>query len=458
MLRLRPDRWIAVLVVVRSVVSAFLLVVTSARVTAQTLPGSKSDTACTTLSRSAFDDLPSSGTIGGLLETMIPEIVSDRIEGGGLSVGSASRLGARGSSWTQNGFQLGGLDFTDPGRFGGSLLFFDAAMLDGVEIGTAMMPVEQSAPGVSVRMIPRRPLDKWGGRAEFFSTLSHPPVPTDSVPPISTLHTWNRVTASASGPLFGNRAKAMFGVAATNATRFDRVDPTLLHSRDFSAVAHILFAPSTTDEVSVLAAAQSARVPFDGRLWLGQPDASQRASDLLMEEGRHRRARLFSLTAAGGFWDFAAKPEIVSSSLAYVDSTRDRPVMDAVSASQSHQRWSAIFRVAGMPEHENRWLRGGRAGLEIGHASAADGALLAPTVAESVEGFPARLWRFGGGTTGHGGTTFTAYAAEMVPLLSRLTMDAGLRTEVVTASAWRTSTSVPGLRPTTGGTSRGDGR
>ncbi len=424
------------LVVVRSVVTAVLLVATSVRVTAQSLPGSKSDTACTTLSRSAFDDLPSSGTIGGLLETMIIEIISDRIEGGGLSVGSASRLGARGSSWTQNGFQLGGLDFTDPGRFGGSLLFLDSAMLDGVEIGTAMMPVEQSAPGVSVRMIPRRPLDKWGGRAEFFSTLSHPAVPTDSVPPpISTLHTWNRVTASASGPLFGNRAKAMFGVAATNATRFDRVDPTLLHSRDFSGFAHILFAPSATDEVSVVAAAQSARVPFDGRLWLGQPEASQRGSDLLMEVGWHRRARLFSLTAAGGFWDFAAKPEIVSSSLAYVDSTRDRPIMDAVSASQSHQRWSGIFRVAGMPEHENRWLRGGRAGVEIGHASATDGALLSPTVAESVEGFPARLWRFSGGTTGHGGTTFTAYAAEMVPLLSRLTMDAGLRTEVMTASA-----------------------
>ena len=308
-------------------------------------------------------------------------------------------------------------------------------MLDGIEIGTAMMPVEQSAPGVSVRMIPRRPSDKWGGRAEFFSTLSHPAVPTDSVPPISTLHTWNRITASASGPLFGNRAKAMFGVAATNATRFDRVDPTLLHSRDFSAVAHVLFAPSTTDEVSIVAAAQSARVPFDGRLWLGQPDASQRGSDLPMKVGWHRRTRLFSLTAAGGFWDFAAKPEIVSSSLAYVDSIQDRPIMDAVSASQSHQQWSGIFRVAGMPEHENRWLRGGRAGVEIGHATAADGALLAPTVAESVEGFPARLWRFQGGTTGHGGTTFTVYAAEMVPLLSRLTMDAGVRTEVMTAGA-----------------------
>src|SRR5262245_60080161 len=167
--------------VLATIVPLVLLVSTSARVNAQTLPSSKSDTASTTLSRSAFDDLPSSGTVGGLLETLIPEIISDRIEGGGLSVGSSSRLGARGSSWTQNGFQLGGLDFTDPGRFGGSLLFLDPSMLEGVEIATAMMPVEQSAPGVSMRMIPRRPSDKWGGRAEFFSTLSHPAAPTDPV-------------------------------------------------------------------------------------------------------------------------------------------------------------------------------------------------------------------------------------------------------------------------------------
>jgi hypothetical protein len=427
--------WLLPVVGRRFLVPVTLLVATSVRLHAQAQTVSGSDTATTRLSRSAFDDLPSSGTIGGLLETTIPEIISDRIEGGGLSVGSSSRLGARGTSWTQNAFQLGGLDFTDPGRFGGSLLFLDPSMLDGVEISTAMMPVEQSAPGVSVRMIPSRPSDKWGGRAEFFSTLSHPPAPTEPVPPISTLHTWNRMTAAASGPLFGNRAKAMVGVAATNATRFDRADPTLLHSRDVSGVAHILFAPSTTDEVSVVGAAQSARVPLDGRLWLGQPDATQRVSDLLMEVGWRRRARLVSLTAAGGFWDFAAKPEMVSSSLAYIDSTRDRPIMDAVSASQSHQRWSASFRVAGMPEHENRWLRGGRAGVEIGHATAADGALLAPAVAESVEGFPARLWRFKGATTGHGGTTFTAYAAEMVPLGSRVTMDAGVRTEVMTASA-----------------------
>ena len=39
----------------------------------------------TTLTRAALDDLPSGGTAGGLLETTVPEIISDRIDGGGLS-------------------------------------------------------------------------------------------------------------------------------------------------------------------------------------------------------------------------------------------------------------------------------------------------------------------------------------------------------------------------------------
>ena len=64
----------------------------------------------TTLTRAALDDLPSGGTVGGLLETTVPEIISDRIDGGGLSVGGAARLGARGSPWSQTAFQLGELD------------------------------------------------------------------------------------------------------------------------------------------------------------------------------------------------------------------------------------------------------------------------------------------------------------------------------------------------------------
>src|SRR5262245_56863664 len=167
-------RWTSLLVAGRFVVPVVLVVGTSAPVSAQAMrasaksapasaqsaPGPASETTGMTLPHSALLDLPSSGTIGGLLETTVPEINSDRIEGGGLSVGSESRLGSRGSSWTQTAFQFGDVDFTDPG-FGGSLLFLDPSMLDAVETATALMPIEVSAPGAVVRLTPRRPSETW---------------------------------------------------------------------------------------------------------------------------------------------------------------------------------------------------------------------------------------------------------------------------------------------------------
>lgn len=430
------SRWTSPLVVGRFVVAAVLVISTSARVSAQTPPGSVGDTVATTLSRSALEDLPSSGTIGGLLETTIPEIISDRIEGGGLTAGSESHIGARGSSWTQTAFQFGDLDFTDPGILGASLLFLDPAMLDAVEITTAMMPIEQSAPGVIVRMTPKRPAPAWEGRAEFFSTLSVASAPMLAIPPISTLHTWNRLAASASGPLLHGRVNTMLGVAASNATRFDRTDPTLLHSRDVGGFVHVLFTPSASDEVSGVVTGRSARVPLDGRIWIDHPDARQRASDLLTESRWQHRTRLVSLTAAGGFWRVTSTPDTASSSLAYIDSIRDMPIMDAVAASQSRQRWSAVLRAAGTPDHPNRLLRRGRAGVEIEGATVADKALLAPAVAETVEGLPARIWRFASATTKHQATTASVYAAERIPLSSRITIDGGMRWEAVTEAAW----------------------
>lgn len=420
----------------RGLLSVALLVFTAARANAQTAHnGSGTQPTAITLPRSALDDLPSSGTIGGLLETAIPQITSDRIEGGGLSVGSESRLGAGGSSWAQTAFYLSDLDFTDPGLFGSSMLFLDPAMLESVETTTSLWSIERSAPGLSVRLTPRRPSAIWEGRAEVFSTFSATPAPSSTIPPLATLHTWNRFAASASGPLVRNRVNGRFGVAASNATRFERLDPTLLHSRDASGFANILYTPTSIDDVSVMAAGRSARIPFDGRLWIGQPAAQQRVSNLLFESRWLHRANRVSLSVAGGVWGFTATPDVGTPSLAYIDSIRDMPIIDAVSGSQSRHRWSAAVRATGTASNTNQWLRHGRAGIEFAGGTAIGGSLLAPTVAETVEGFPARLWRLASARTEHGATTVSLYAAESLPVSSRITVDGGVRWEGVSAAA-----------------------
>ena len=63
-----------------------------------------------TLTVNALADLPSSGgNLFTLLDTVIPEVISDRVDSG-LNVGGASRIGAHGSSWTQTLFRLDGVD------------------------------------------------------------------------------------------------------------------------------------------------------------------------------------------------------------------------------------------------------------------------------------------------------------------------------------------------------------
>ena len=237
--------------------------VTSAPLYAQLTPGARSGEAATTLPRLALEDLPSSGTLGGLLETTIPELISDRIEGGGLSVGSGSRLGARGGSWTQTAFQFDDIDLTDAGAFGASLLYLDPGMLETVETTTAMMPIERSAPGFSVHLIPGRPPDTWRGRGEFLSTLSPATPAAGPIPSMATLRTWYRIAASASGPLRRDRLSTMLGIAVNDATRFERADPTMLHSRETGGFGQILFTPSESDEVFAAVAGRSARVPLD---------------------------------------------------------------------------------------------------------------------------------------------------------------------------------------------------
>ena len=391
----------------------------------------------TTFSPATIEGLPSSGTLGGLFETTVPELISDRIEGGGMSVGSPPRFGARGSSWTQTAFYLGEIDFTDAGASGTQLLFLDPAMLQSVEVTTAMMPIERSAPGNSVRMIPRQPSVEWQGRAEVFSappSLALPSIRT--APAIASLRTWNRAAAWVSGPV-RDRLGVLVGAVVNNSTRFERADPTVLRAFDNSAFAHVVFTPGKADELSAVIAGHWARVPFLGRSWFGQPDARQRSAEVLVESRWSRHARQVWWTTAGGYARSASTPDAESTPIVYVDSVRDMPVMNALSTSASRRQWSAVLRASASPAIRSRWLRSARAGVEIGEMDSTDRTPLASLIAEKVEEVPARVWQVATPGTGprRSATRAMVYVAESIPVRSRFTIDAGVRWESVAAAA-----------------------
>jgi TonB dependent receptor len=421
---------------VRAVATMAVVSGISAALCAQSPTASKPDGAVI-LPRPALEDLPSSGTISGLLETTIPEIISDRIDAGGLSVGRESRLGARGSSWTQTAFQFDESDVTDAGLFGKSPLFLDPEMLEAIETTTAMMPIERSAPGISVHLVPRRPSDAWRGRAEFLTTLSPGTAATALPPPIATLRTWNRIAASVSGPLRRDRLGVVLGFIVNDATEFDRADPTELRAQQTGVFANVRFTPSAANELFGIIAGRWAHAPLDGRLGIAQPDARQQASDFMTTSHWNHRARSVSVTAAGAFGRDTVDANGASVPLAYIDSIQDMPIVDAIATPRSRHHWSASVRGSGAAGATNRWLRGGRAGVEICGAADTETARLASSVAETVEGFPARLWRFAAADMEprHHETTVAVYLAETLAVSSRLTIDGAVRWEGVRAGA-----------------------
>jgi hypothetical protein len=389
-----------------------------------------------TLTAIPLSDLPSGGTLSGLLETIVPEVISDRIDGGGLSVGSAARIGARGSPWSQTAFQLGELDLTDAGASGRSLLFLDPSMFESVDVSTALLSSARAAPGVSIRAGLIRPTDRWHGQVEgSFAPPSRTP-PEEPVPPIAALRTWGRVAGHVSGPLVRDRLSIAAGAVINDATGFERSDPTALQSGEKSTFVNVLFTPSTSTQLSTAIVGCIARVPFDGRLWFGQPDARERLSDFVIDSTWIRRLSRIEWTAVAGYVRSDAQPEVVDVPVLYLDSIRDRPVMSAVAQSGLHQRWSAAVRSKGTPETANRWLRGAQVGAEVNGVSADEDPIQAFDVAETVEGTPARLWRFSPESSGsqRHATTVIVYGAESVEVTPWLTIDIGVRGESVHAS------------------------
>ena len=139
-------------------------------------------------------DMPSSGTLYSLLETVNPEVVSNRIEGGGMYPSSPAHIGAHGSSWTQTMFRVGDINITDPDGSGTPLAFPGVLEWERVDVNTGMMGVEVNAPGMVLNLAPRRPSSKWIRQFEVMAGTAGTPgrgrgaVAADHCPPATIRH------------------------------------------------------------------------------------------------------------------------------------------------------------------------------------------------------------------------------------------------------------------------------
>ncbi len=115
--------------------------------------------------------LPASESIFSLLDTVVADTIVDRIEPGDSNPGTAARVGAHGSTWTQTTFRVGDVDITNPAGTGAPLLIPGVEQWERVDVATGLMTIDAPAPGVAVSLMPRHPASQeWMRSLQFIGS------------------------------------------------------------------------------------------------------------------------------------------------------------------------------------------------------------------------------------------------------------------------------------------------
>ncbi len=212
-------------------------------------------------------DMPSTGSLYSLIETIPPDVVSHRIDGGGMYAGTAARIGAHGSSWTQTLFRVGDINISSPTGSGTPLALPGVLEWDSVDVNTGIVGIEANTAGMVVNLSPRRPSSTWLRQVEL---SGGPPAfqlgNADAPPPaIARLNTFGNASLLLSGPL-RERLGLVFAGTYTRAARFERDSPAVLDGSIGSAFAHLVYTVSPRDEVRTVLWGQWSTTPVEHSL------------------------------------------------------------------------------------------------------------------------------------------------------------------------------------------------
>jgi hypothetical protein len=393
-----------------------------------------------------LSDLPHSNNLPGLLGVLIPELVPDRIETGGLDTGESPRLAVHASSWTQTQFRLGDVDITDPDGSGTPLFVPGVMEWQRVDMVTGFQPVELNAPALALRFVPRDPEATWtrsfegwvgpsgltGGRS-----LRDPPA-------IQRASTFGHVNAMASGPLVRDRLGLLVAGSWMRSSRFDRAEPTLVVAHQASLFAHALYTPSPAHTVRTVAAAQQVEYPSPNRVALQQPLSAIRDRAGHVQSTWERTGRGATWRAFGAYSARDRDSSVRFDVPVVVERLRDGPILELLYPAAGTtppgltRRWTAGARAA-----VERWEWAGRqhaptAGIEVSGARARVGEPVGARMGELVNGIPARVWDYVGWQrpSRWTSTTFAAYAGDSFEIRRSMRLEAGLRFERIAGDAF----------------------
>jgi hypothetical protein len=393
-----------------------------------------------------LQDLPESSNLWGLLDTAEPFVIVDRMDNGGLMTADSGLIGSRGASWTTMTMSFGDVVVTGPNRLGRVGVVPNLNAVEAVAVTTGLAPIDLGAPGAAIALVPRRPGPQPQGEVDAAVTDGQMAGRNASagVPSIDRLASWSDVSAQFGGPITAHAG--VFVVAdETRSQQQVRAEDFLLPGNVTSLFANAVANLTPHDEVRASTSVQGVSTAYDGRDQFANRDVTESDSFALAQAAWEHVGdaglRLVSL----GFNQSALKPDVTAATAGgTLDRVFDGVMSDPPSDATSRQT-TATF------EFDPRDIRQGgvdhaaRFGVTLLHSSETSTFLTLPTVAETVDGLPARVWVTGAPAapvSERHVTDLTAYASDLMQLASRLTVQVGVRADLTTGSAQGAPTGV----------------
>jgi hypothetical protein len=398
----------------------------------------------------ALGQLPASANLFSLLDTVVPDVIADRIDTGGLSAGAAARVGAHGSTWTQTVFRVGDADITSPTGTGVPLLIPGVKQWDRVEIVTGLMPIELNAPGMAVSLLPRDPRRTSFRSIEF---LGSPPLlnadrAQGAQPAITQLNSWAHTDLFLSGTLSPQRLSALLSASWTRSSRFERGRPTVIDGNLSSAFLNIVSTPTSTDLIRVIGWGQRARDGAPHHVAFDQPSAGEQDTGVHAQASWQHRAS----DANVGVRTFASytlgrrATDLVAPGVIVVERLSEGPIPELLAPGIGTDR---VWMVGGRFDAtggnataaaKHRFL----AGVDFTGASATAQSTFSGRVGELINGAPARVWDFidPPELSDWRSTTLSLFAGDSIAIAPGVTINGGLRFERITGSAAPGTTAI----------------
>lgn len=387
-----------------------------------------------TISDRQLRELPDGSGVWSLLDTAAPLVITDRMDTGGLSLGTPSRAGSRGAPWARTAISLAGLDLArGEGGPDQTVLVPDLATLDAVRITAGFATAAAATPGVSIALVPRRPGPQ--RRSAFDVSFTAPGMVASNdrpaAPSIAKVDSWAGAALQSGGAL-RPRTGIFLAASASHLRGQERADPALIPAGVVSGFAHLVANPGERTQARIIGSVQ--RVTRPSSTWPIRTAALSERDVFVHVQGafeRHTRAGARIEIAAGvQRGDFTPTGAIVSH-LA-IDRVTEGPVPRMrTDTTVSRPDVRVVFAPASIRAHALEF------GASVAGTMTSHPAAQGPDVTELISGLPVRVWipRANASASARRATHVAVYADDRFQVRPDLTVNLGLRVVSTRGSA-----------------------